>query len=180
MKHLFNASKSLCVVLRFAFNSIVMTFLYANMCIIYDLKRCLNFLIMLLIFKFSFHCFFIIKYNLALSSILKMLIFKRFRFVLMSIFSIVSFFKFDLHFVLRNSLIFLISVVIIIFISFLFINIIISFLFIYIFMIIIMMFFIKYNTHDNFDLFIILIDFLCLKYQFDKFLFDSYIRYSLL
>ena len=155
-----------------------MAFLYANMCIVYDSKRCLDFLIMLFILKFSFHCFFIIKYDFALSSILKMLIFKRFYFVSINTFSIISFFKFDLHFILRNSLIFLTSVVIIVFISFLFINVIISFFFIYILIIIIMMFLVEYNTHNNFDLFIISIDFLCLGYQFDEFLFDLYIRYS--
>ena len=148
------------------------------MCIIYDLKRCLNSLIMLFIFKFSFYYFFIIKYDFALFSISKMLIFKRFRFISMNIFSIVSFFKFDLHFVSRNFLIFLINVIIIVFISFLFINVIIFFFLIHIFIIIIIMFFIKYDTHNNFDLFIISINFLYLKYQFDEFLLDLYIRYS--
>ena len=133
---------------------------------------------MLFIFKSFFHYFLIIKYNLTLSSILKMLIFKKPLFVLMNTFSIVSSFKFDLHFVSRNSLIFLINVVIILFISFLFINAIISFFFIYTLIIVMMMFFIKYNTYDNLDLFIISINFLYLRYQLDKFLLDSYIRHS--
>ena len=148
------------------------------MCIVCDLKKCLNSLIMFLIFKFSFYCFFIIKYDFALFSILKMLIFKRSHFVSMNIFSIVSFFKFDLHFISRNSLIFLTNAIVILFISSLFINIIISFFLTYIFMIIMMIFFVKYNTHNNFDLFIMSINFFYLKYQLDKFLFDLYIRYS--
>ena len=40
-------------------------------------------------------------------------------------------------------------------------------------MIIVIEFFIKYNMHNNFD-------FLCLKYQLDKFLLNLYIRHSLL
>ena len=154
-----------------------MTFLYVNMCIVYNLKRCLDSLIMLFIFKFSFYCFFIIRYSLALSSILKILIFKRPRFVSIDIFSIISFFKFDLHLISRNFLIFLINVIVIMFASFLFINAIIFFSLIYIFIIVIMMFFVKYNTHDNLDLLIISINFLYLRYQFDKFLLDSYIRH---
>ena len=148
------------------------------MCIVCDLKKCSNSLIMFSILKFSFHCFFIIKYDFALSSILKMLIFKRFFFVSMNIFSIISSFKFDLHFVSRNSLIFLTNVIIILFISFLFINAITSFPFIHTLMIAIMMFFVKYDTHNNLDFFIISINFLYLEYQLDKFLLDSYIRYS--
>ena len=45
-------------------------------------------------------------------------------------------------------------------------------------MIAIMIFFVKYNIYNNFDLLIISINFLYLKYQFDKFLFNLYIRYS--
>ena len=164
LKHLFNANKLSYVISKFALNSIIMTFLYANICIVYDLKRCLNSLIMLFILKFSFYCFLIIRYNLALFLISKMLILKRFYFVSMNTFSIISFLRFGLHFILRNSLIFLISVVIIVFVSFLFINVIISFFLTHTLIITIMIFFVKYDTHDNFDLFIISIDFLYLKY----------------
>ena len=46
-------------------------------------------------------------------------------------------------------------------------------------MIIIIEFFIKYNMYNNFDFFlIILISFLYLRYQFDKFLLNLYIRHS--
>ena len=134
---------------------------------------------MLFIFKFSFHYFLIIKYNLTLSSILKILIFKRSRFVSIDIFSIVPFFKFNLHFVSRNLLTFLINVIIIVFILSLFINVIISSPSIHIFIIAIIMFFVKYDTHNNFDLLIISINFLYLKYQPDKSLLNLYIRYSL-
>lgn len=154
-----------------------MTFRYVNMCIVYNSKRCLNSLIMFFILKFFFQSFLIIKYDFALFSISKMLIFKRSRFVSIDTFSIISFFTFDLHLVSRNSLIFLISVVIIVLISFLFINAIIFFSLIHIFMIAIMMFFVRYDTHDNFDFLIISVDFLCLEYQLDKSLLDSYIRH---
>ena len=147
------------------------------MCIVYNSKRCLNSLIMFFILKFFFQSFLIIKYDFALFSISKMLIFKRSRFVSIDTFSIISFFTFDLHLVSRNSLIFLISVVIIVLISFLFINAIIFFSLIHIFMIAIMMFFVRYDTHDNFDFLIISVDFLCLEYQLDKSLLDSYIRH---
>ena len=147
------------------------------MCIVCDSKRYLNSLIMLPILKSSFHCFFIIKYDFALSSISKMLTFKRSYFVSIDTFSIVSLFTFNLHLISRNSLIFLINAVIIVLISFLFINVITSFFFIYTLMIAIIIFFVRYNTHNNFDFLIMSIDFLCLEYQFDKFLFDLYIRH---
>ena len=63
---------------------------------------------------------------------------------------------------------------------YLFINVIISFFLINILMIAIIMFFVKYNTYNNFNLLIMSIDFLYLKYQLDKFLLNLYIRYSLL
>ena len=45
-------------------------------------------------------------------------------------------------------------------------------------MIIVIEFFIKYDTHNNLDFsFIISIDFLYLKYQFDKSLLNLYIRH---
>ena len=166
-----------CVISKFALSSTIMAFLYANMCIVYDFYKCLDSLIMLFIFKFFFHCFLIIKYDFALFLISKMLIFKKSRLISTNIFSIVSFFKFDLHFIFKKSLIFFINVVIIIFISFLFINALIFFFSINIFMIVIIVFFIKYNAYNNFDLIIISIDFLCLRYQLDEFLFDSYIRH---
>ena len=157
-------NKSSCVVLKFAFNSIIMTFLYVNIYIVYDSKRYLSSLIMFFILKSSFHYFLIIKYNLTLSSILKMLIFKKSHFISINTFSIIPFLKFNLHFISRNSLIFLINVIIIVFISFLFINVITFSFLIHILIITIMMFFVKYDTHDSFDLFILSIDFLCLKY----------------
>ena len=49
------------------------------------------------------------------------------------------------------------------------------------FMIIVIKFFVKYNTHDNLNFFFIIsIDFFYLKYQFDKSLLNSYIRHLLL
>ena len=130
-----------------------------------------------LVFKFSFHCLFIIRYDLALSSISKILTLKRPRFVSIDTFSTVPFFKFNLHLVSRNFLTFLINAVIIIFALFLFINIITSSPFTYTLIITIMISFVKYDTHNNLDFLIISIDFLCLRYQLDKFLLDSYIRH---
>ena len=69
--------KSSCVISEFVFNSIIITFLYINMCIVYNSYKCFNFLIMLSTLKFSFYYFFNIKNNLTLFLILKMLIFKR-------------------------------------------------------------------------------------------------------
>ena len=170
--------KSSCVISEFTFNLIVITFLYANMYIVYNFYKCFNSLIMLPIPKSFFHCLFIIKYDFTSSLISKILIFKRFYFVSTNIFSTVSFFKLNLHFVFKKPLIFLINAVIIMFILFLSINAIIFFFSTNTFIIAIIMFSIKYNAHNNFDLLIISIDFLYLKYQFDKFLFNLYIRYS--
>ena len=119
---------------------------------------------MFLIFKFSFYCLFIIKYDFTLFLILKVFIFKRSRFILIDIFSIVPFFKLNLYFVFRKFLIFLINVIIIMFVSFLFINVIIFFFSIDIFIIVIIVFLVKCDVHNNFDLLIISINFLCLKY----------------
>ena len=177
LKHRLNVIRFSCVILEFAFSSIVMTFLYTNMCIVYDFYRCLDFLIMLFILKFSFHYLFIIKYDFVLFLILNVLILRRSRFVLINIFSIVFFFKLSLHFVFKKFLIFLINIVVIVLVSSLFINAIISFFSIDIFMIIIIVFFIEYDAHNNFDLLIISINFFYLRYQFDEFLFDLYIRY---
>ena len=45
-------------------------------------------------------------------------------------------------------------------------------------MIVVIEFFIKYDTHNNLDFFFIIsIDFFCLRYQLDKSLLNSYIRY---
>ena len=107
-----------------------------------------------------------------------MLIFKKILFVLINIRSIILSFKLNLHLIFKKLLIFFINIIVIILISFLFINVIIFFFFIDIFMIANIVFFIKYNAHNNINLLIISIDFLCLKYHFDEFLFDSYIRYS--
>ena len=81
--------------------------------------------------------------------------------------------------VLRKSLIFLINIIVIM-CFYLFINIIISFFLTNIFIIVIIVFFVKYNAYNNLNLFIISIDFFCLKYQLDKSLLDLYIRYLLL
>ena len=167
-----------CVILKFAFNSIIIIFLYINMCIVYNFHKCFDFLIMLFILKFSFHYLFIIKYNFTLSLISKVLISKRFLLISTNIFSIVFFFKLNLHFVFNKPLIFLISVIITIFSFSLFINIITFFFSIDIFIIIIIVFFIKYDAHNSFNLLIISINFLYLKYQFDKFLLTLYIQYS--
>ena len=167
--------KFLCVISKFASILIIMTFLYTNIYIVYDFHKCRDSLIMLFILKFFFHYLFIIKYDFALSLILKMLVFKRSLFIFINTFSIVSFFKLNLHFIFKKFLIFLINVIIIMFISSLFINVIISFFSINTFMIAIIVFFVKYNAYNNFDLLIISIDFFYLRYQLDKFLFDLYI-----
>ena len=163
---------------EFVFNSTIITFLYANICIVCDFYKCFDSFTILLIFKFFFHCLFIIKYNFALYSISKVLVFKRSLFVLINIRLIISSSKLSLHFVFKKSLIFFINVIIIVLISFLFINAIIFFFLIDILIIVDIIFFIKYNAYNNIGFLIISIDFLCLEYHFDEFLFDSYIRYS--
>ena len=178
LKHQSKIIKSLCVISEFILNSIIITFLYANMCIVYNFHKCLNPFIIFLIFKSFFHYLFIIKYDFTLYSISKMLIFKKILFISINIRSIISFFKLNLHFVFKFFLIFFINVIIIILIPSLFMSAIISFFFINIFIIVNIIFFIKYNAHNNINFLIILINFLCLKYHLDKFLFNLYIRYS--
>ena len=119
--------KLLCVIFEFTLNSIIITFLYTNIYIVYNFHKYLNSLIMLSILKFSFYYLLIIKYNLALFLILKVFVSKRFFFISINIFSIIPFFKLNLHFVFKKFLIFLINVIIIIFVSSLFINAIIFF-----------------------------------------------------
>ena len=120
---------------------------------------------MLFTFKSFFYYFSNIKNDLALSMILNMFSLNMFFFVFINIFEISFILILNLHFIFRNSLIFLINVIIIILISFLLINVIIFFFFINTFMIIIIKFFIKYDTHNNLDFFFIIsIDFLYLKY----------------
>ena len=152
------------MIFKFAFNSIIIIFLYANIYIIYDFHKCFNFLSIFLIFKFSCYCFFNIKNDLPLFLISKMLIFKKSFFIFIIFFCIVFVFKLNLHFIFKKSLIFLINIIIIVFISFLFINIIILYLFIDIYIMIIIEFFVKYNVHNDFNFFIISIDFFYLKY----------------
>ena len=132
---------------------------------------------MLFTLKFSFYCFSNIKNDFTLLIILNVLFFNISLFVFINIFEISSTLMLNLHFVFRNFLIFLINVVVIVLISFLSINVIISFFFINILMIIVIEFFVKYDTHNNFNFFFMLINFLCLKYQFDKSLLNLYIRY---
>ena len=118
--------------------------------------------------KFFFHYFFNIKNDLILFIIVNVLTFNRFLFVFINIFSIFFAFKLNLHFIFKKFLIFLINIVIIVFIFYLLINIIIFFFFINIFIIVDIGFFIKYNVHNNLNLYLIIsIDFLYLKYQFD-------------
>ena len=95
--------KSLCVISEFAFNSIIMTFLYANICIVYDFHKCFNSFAMFSILKFFFHYLFIIKYDLTLCSISKMFIFKKSFFISINIRSIIFSFKLNLHFVFKKT-----------------------------------------------------------------------------
>ena len=133
---------------------------------------------MLFTFKSSFYYFSNIKNDLVLSINLNMLSFKISLFIFIKIFDISFILTLDLHFVFKNLLDFLINAVVIILISFLLINIIIFFFSIDTFIIIVIECFIKYNTQNNFDFFfIMLINFLYLKYQFDKSLLNSYIRH---
>ena len=94
------------MIFEFIFNLIIITFLYVNIYIIYNLYKCFNSLIIFLIFKFSFYYFFNIKNDLILFSILKILIFKKSFFIFINIFFIIIFFKLNLHFIFRKSLIF--------------------------------------------------------------------------
>ena len=165
LKHLFIWIKSLYVVFELHFNFIIITFLYVNTCIIYNSNFSFDFITMLFTLKSFFHYFSNIKNDLALSIILNMFSFNISLFVFINIFEISLTLTLNLHFIFRNSLIFLINAVIIILISFLLINVIISFFFINIFMIVVIKFFIKYNTHNSLGFFFIIwIDFLYLKY----------------
>ena len=107
-----------------------------------------------------------------------MLILKVFFFYFHNIFSIISAFKLNLHFIFKKLLIFLINIIIIIFVSFLLINVIISFFSMNIFIIINIEFFVRYNIYNNFNFLIISINFFYLRYQLDKFLLNLYIRHS--
>ena len=133
---------------------------------------------MLFTLKSSFHCFSRIINNFTLLITLNVFSLNISHFVFINIFKILFILILRLHFVFKNSLIFLINVVVIVLISFLSINVIISFFFINTLIIIVIKFFVKYDMHNNLDLsFIISIDFLCLRYQLDKSLLNSYIRY---
>ena len=155
--------------------------MYVNKYIICDLNFLFDFITILFTLKSFFYCFSNIKNDLALLMILNMFSFNISLFVFINIFKISFILILNLHFVFKNSLIFLINVIIIILISFLSINVIISFFSINIFIIVVIEFFVKYDTYNNLDFFFIIsIDFLYLRYQFDKSLLNSYIRYLLL
>ena len=127
LKYQSNAIKFSCVVFEFAFNLIVITFLYINIYIICNSHKCLNLLIIFSIFKSFFHYLFIIKYDFTLFFISKVLIFKMLFFVFTRTFSIIPSFVLNLYFVFKKLLIFLINVIIIVFVFSLFINVIIFF-----------------------------------------------------
>ena len=178
LKHLFISIKLSYVVFELYFNFIIIAFLYASKCIVCDSNFSFNFVIMLPTPRSSFHCFSKIINNLALLIILNVLFLNISRFVFINIFEISFVLTLGLHFVFKNPLIFLISVVVIVLISSLLINIIISFFFINIFIIVVIEFFVKYDTHNNLNLFFIIsIDFLYLEYQFNESLLNSCIRY---
>ena len=116
--------------------------------------------------------------NVILLIILNVLFFNFSRFIFINIFEISPILTLRLHFVFKNSLLFLINVIVIVLILFLLINVIIFSFFINTLIIAVIKFFVKYNIYNNFDFsFIISIDFLYLKYQLDKSLLNSYIRY---
>ena len=178
LKYLFISIKFSYIVFKLHFNFIIIAFLYASKCIICDSNFFFDFVIMLFTFKSSFHCFSKIINDFTLLMILNMLFFNIFRFVFINIFEILSILTLKLHFVFKKILIFLINVVIIVLISFLLINVIIFSFFINILMIIVIEFIIKYDMHNNLDLFFIIsIGFFYLKYQFDKSLLNLCIRH---
>ena len=178
LKHLFISIKLSYIVFKLHLNSIIIAFLYANKCIVYDSNFFFDFVIMLLTLRFSFYYFLKIINDFALLIILNVFFFNISHFIFINIFEILFILKLNLYFVFRNSLIFLINVVIIVLISFLLINVIIFFFFINIFIIVVIEFFVKYDTHNNFDFFFIMsINFLYLKYQLDEFLLNLYIRH---
>ena len=133
---------------------------------------------MLFTFKSFFHCFSNIKNDFTLSMILNMPFFNISLFVFINTFEISFILRLSLHFDFKNSLILLINVVVIVLISFLSINVIIFFFFINTLMIVVIEFFVKYDTHNNLDFFFIIsIDFFYLRYQLDESLLNSYIRH---
>ena len=69
--------KFLYIILKFASSSIVMAFLYINICIICDFHKCFNSFIIFSTLRFSFYYLFIITYDFTLYLISKMLVFKR-------------------------------------------------------------------------------------------------------
>ena len=165
LKYLFIMIKLSYIIFELHFNFIVIAFLYANKCIVCDSNFSFNFVIMLFTLKSFFHCFLNIKNDFILLMILNVLSLNISFFVFINIFEISFILILNLHFVFRNSLIFLINVVVIILISFLLINVIIFFFFINILMIVVIEFFVKYDTHNNFDFFFNMsIDFFCLRY----------------
>ena len=155
LKHLFISIKLSYIVFELHFNSIIIAFLYANKCIICDSNFSFNSVTMLPTPKSSFHYFPKIINDFTLSMILNVLSLNISHFIFINTFEISSILKLNLHFVFKNSLIFLINAVIIVLISFLSINVIISFFSINIFMIIVIKFFVKYDTHDNLDFFLL-------------------------
>ena len=94
--------KFLYIISEFTFSSIVMTFLYISICIVYDFYKCFDFFIIFSILRFSFYYLFIIIYDFALYLISKVLVFKRSFFISINILSIISSFKLSLHFVFKN------------------------------------------------------------------------------
>ena len=178
LKHLFISIKLSYIVSELHFNFIIIAFLYANKCIICDSNFSFDFVTMLSTPRSSFHCFLKIINDLTLSMILNVLSFNISYFVFINIFKISSVLTLKLHFVFKNPLIFLINAVVIVLISFLSINAIIFSFSINTLIIIVIEFFVKYNMHNNLGFFFIIsIDFLYLKYQFDKSLLNSYIRH---
>ena len=165
LKHLFILIKFSYIVFELHFNFIIIAFLYISKCIIYDSNFFFDFVTMLFTFKSSFYYFLRIINDFALLMILNVFFFNISRFVFINIFKISFILTLNLHFVFKNSLIRLINAVVIVLISFLLINIIIFFFSINTFMIVVIKFFVKYNMHNNLDLFFIIsIDFLYLRY----------------
>ena len=135
-----------------------------------------------ILFTFKFFCyyFFNIKYDLLSITISKLFYFKILFLTSIVILSIFYFVIFNLQFVFKNLLILIINInVFLFFFCFLLINIIIIIILIVIIIIAIIKFLIKYNKYNNLDFekkkFV---GFFYLKYQFDIFLFDIYIKYS--
>ena len=178
LKHLFISIKLSYIVFELHLNFIIIAFLYVNKCIICDSNFLFDFVTMLLTLKSFFYYFFKIINDFALLMILNVFSFNISHFVFINIFEISFVLILKLHFVFRNSLIFLINVIVIMLIPFLSINVIIFFFSINTFMIIVIEFFIKYDTHNNLDFsFIISVGFLYLEYQFDESLLNSCIRH---